>query len=51
MFGRRHHNYSGKHTGMLLLAAALGLAEFTPPPMKNAAGLAVGQMVPVVMLT
>lgn len=31
--------------------ARSALAEFTPPPMKNAAGLAVGQMVPVVRLT
>lgn len=30
--------------------ARLALAEFTPPPMKNAAGLEVGQMVPVVQL-
>lgn len=30
--------------------ARLALAEFTPPPMKNAAGLEVGQMVPVVKL-
>lgn len=31
--------------------ARAALAEFTPPPMKNAAGLEVGQMVPVVQLT
>lgn len=30
--------------------AHAALAEFTPPPMKNAAGLDVGQMVPVVRL-
>ena len=30
--------------------ARTALAEFTPPPMKNAAGLEVGQMVPVVHL-
>lgn len=30
--------------------ARAALAEFTPPPMKNAAGLDVGQMVPVVRL-
>ncbi len=30
--------------------ARAALAEFTPPPMKNAAGLGVGQMLPVVRL-
>lgn len=30
--------------------ARTALAEFSPPPMKNAAGLEVGQMVPVVRL-
>ena len=30
--------------------ARLALAEYTPPPMKNAAGLEVGQMVPVIQL-
>jgi L-asparaginase II len=30
--------------------ARLAVAEYTPPPMKNAAGLEVGQMVPVVAL-
>ena len=36
--------------GWLDEAACAALAEFTPPPMKNAAGLDVGQMVPVVHL-
>ena len=36
--------------GWLDEAARAALAEFTPPPMKNAAGLDVGQMVPVVHL-
>lgn len=37
--------------GWLDAEARADLAEFTPPPMKNAAGLEVGQMVPVVKLT
>jgi L-asparaginase II len=36
--------------GWLDAEARAALAEFTPPPMKNAAGLEVGQMVPVVKL-
>jgi len=37
--------------GWLDDTARTALAEFTPPPMKNAAGLEVGQMVPVVTLS
>lgn len=36
--------------GWLDPSARAALAEFTPPPMRNAAGLEVGQMVPVVAL-
>ncbi len=36
--------------GWLDDSARAALAEFSPPPMKNAAGLEVGQMVPVVEL-
>lgn len=36
--------------GWLDNESRVALAEFTPPPMKNAAGLEVGQMVPVVTL-